>query len=251
MSSQCSGGVRWMTLVSHDLTSGGQPGDPGQHGDPGPAGQARLRRPCRAWRRARWRRRCRAWPAPPGLLAAGPRRAMTAAAPAAPAEPAARRESGRGPRLTRRPPPLPAPDRRLTGGRTSEPIPSGTPVTRATFRARPGRRSNRLSRFAEPAIRAAFSTTSTAGPPLGPPRPHRSRRCPRLYRPGRHLAVSQRTEMAAEPSLVTGAGDVVVAAERRRTGRRGHQRGAGTGGIPGAAAAAAAPARAAAGPSAR
>jgi len=73
MSSQCSGGVRRMTLVKLTTSLAAVSPVIRPAWRSGPGGTGRLRRRCRARRRARWRRRRRAWPAPPGLLAAGPR----------------------------------------------------------------------------------------------------------------------------------------------------------------------------------
>ena len=131
---------------THDLTRRVQAGNADQDGDPGPAGQAA----------GRGRAEQRAQGVGAGVPQHGPLTQVL-------------REQRHGRPDRRHGTAAPAPSRRTTNGQrrpgASWLIPSGTPAARATLRARPGRRSNRFIRFADPATRAALIATSTAGPP--------------------------------------------------------------------------------------
>ena len=169
MSSQCSGGVPWMTLVKLTISLAAVSATIPASAAIRPAGAGSPPRRRRAWPRGRWLRRRPAWPAPPG--------------PRAPAR--APRPAGPGPRGRR---PAPARDDQQAARQGQR-----------TLMARPGRKSNRLSRLAPPAIRPAFTATSS-----GPPRQQRARGQPgradaaELDRAGGHLALGQGAQVTAE-----------------------------------------------------
>ena len=203
-------GVRSITLVKLTTSLAAvRPMIAGQDGDPGPAAAGAAAAPRRAARPGRWPRRRPAWPAHPDPPGAAPAPRPSGAATARPLRPRQRthglagRDAGRA-------------------GRT----PSGTPAARATLMARPGRRSNRLSRFALPATRPALIDDVSGRAPGQPPAagPGRADSAD-LHRPGGDLAAGQGAEVPAEPAPVAASGQIVIPAERGGPGPGGRQRG--------------------------